>query len=64
MTEVEEEVKITRVRSCILDSYSEEIFKLYDEGKKITKIQKYLNSKYINLNVKYGRLSYFIRKNN
>jgi hypothetical protein len=62
MADIHEEIKITRERSCMLDSYSEEIFKLYDEGKKITKIQAYLNSKYINLNVKYGRLSFFIRK--
>lgn len=62
MTDIEKEIKSTRDRSSILDFYSEEIFKLYDEGKKITKIQEYLNSKYINLNVKYTTLGYFIRK--
>lgn len=62
MTDIEEESKYTRHRYSSLDSYSEEIFKLYDEGKKITKIHEYLNSKYINLNVEYGTLSYFIRK--
>ena len=62
MTDIEEESKYSRGYYSSLDSYSEEIFKLYDQGKKITKIQEYLNSKYINLNVKYGKLSYFIRK--
>lgn len=62
MTDIEKEIIITRDRSSILDFCSEEILKLYDEGKKITKIREYLNSKYINLNVKYTTLRHFIRK--
>ncbi|MEA1974763.1 MAG: transposase [Bacillota bacterium] len=62
ITNIEEESKFTRCNYSVLDSYYNEIFDLYDKGKKITKIKEYLNAKYKDLKIKYTTLSSFIRK--
>mgnify|MGYP006429537051 CR=1 FL=1 len=62
MTNVEKESKYTRCKYSKLDPYHNEIFDLYDKGKKITKIKKYLDRKYKKLEIKYTTLTAFIRK--